>query len=181
MLFRSMKEIQKKISAIDEYKQIVYTVPEEKDNKLGSAFNRIIISYENQILQHLVRFLAERNIEICTLMFDGLLIYGDFYNEESLIAEIESYIERQIPGLNMKWTYKKHDNTLKMPEDFDPNTEIIFDNTYDKYFSFTDIEKYITPNNFRMIGIDLVNNNLFSGTVFFADVYYFNKLGEYSL
>jgi FkbM family methyltransferase len=53
--------------------------------------------------------------------------------------------------------------------------EIIFDNTYDKYFSFSDIEKYITPNNFRMIGIDLVNNNLFSGSVFFADVYYFNK------
>jgi hypothetical protein len=53
--------------------------------------------------------------------------------------------------------------------------EIIFDDTYDKYFSFSDIEKYITPNNFRMIGIDLVNNNLFSGSVFFADVYYFNK------
>jgi FkbM family methyltransferase len=53
--------------------------------------------------------------------------------------------------------------------------EIIFDNTYNKYFSFSDIEKYITPNNFRMIGIDLINNNLFSGLVFFADVYYFNK------
>ena len=124
---KEMKEIQKKIIAIDEYKKIVCTVPDEKDNKLGSAFNRIIISYENQILQNLVRFLAERNIEICTLMFDGLLIYGDYYNNESLIAEIASYIESQIPGLNMKWTYKDHDNTLKMPEDFDPITEIIFD------------------------------------------------------
>ncbi len=54
-------------------------------------------------------------------------------------------------------------------------TEIMFDNVYDKYFSFSDIEKFIIPYNFRMIGIDLFNNNLFSGLVFSADVYYFNK------
>ena len=55
-------------------------------------------------------------------------------------------------------------------------TEIMFDNVYSKYFSFNDIEKFIIPHNFRMVGIDLNNNNLFSGLVFFADVYYFNKL-----
>lgn len=54
-------------------------------------------------------------------------------------------------------------------------TEIMFDNVYDKYFSFSDIEKFIIPYNFRMVGIDLANNNLFSGIVFSADVYYFNK------
>ena len=54
-------------------------------------------------------------------------------------------------------------------------TEIMFDNVYEKYFSFSDIEKFIIPYNFRMVGIDLPNNSLFSGLVFFADVYYFNK------
>jgi len=54
-------------------------------------------------------------------------------------------------------------------------TEIIFDNVYEKYFSFSDIEKYLIPYNFRMVGIDLQNNSLFSGSIFFADVYYFNK------
>ena len=54
-------------------------------------------------------------------------------------------------------------------------TEIIFDNTYEKYFSFSDIEKFIVPNNFRLVGIDLPNNCLYSSIVFFADVYYFNK------
>jgi len=54
-------------------------------------------------------------------------------------------------------------------------TEIMFDNIYDKYFTFSDIEKYLIPHNFRMVGIDLANNNLFSSLVFFADVYYFNK------
>ena len=42
-------------------------------------------------------------------------------------------------------------------------------------FSFSDIEKFLIPNNFRMVGINLINNNLFSGLVFFADVMYFNK------
>lgn len=54
-------------------------------------------------------------------------------------------------------------------------TEIILDNVYDKYFNFSDIEKYIVPNNFRLVGLDLVNNNLFSGLVFVADAYYLNK------
>ena len=54
-------------------------------------------------------------------------------------------------------------------------TEIMFDNVYDKYFSFSDLEKYIIPYNFRMVGIQLGNNNLFSSLNFFADVYYFNK------
>ncbi len=54
-------------------------------------------------------------------------------------------------------------------------TEIILDNVYDKYFNFSDIEKYLIPNNFRLVGLDLVNNNLFSGLVFVADAYYLNK------
>jgi len=54
-------------------------------------------------------------------------------------------------------------------------TEIMFDNVYDKYFSFSDLEKYIIPHNFRMVGINMINNNLFSGLGFSADVYYFNK------
>ena len=54
-------------------------------------------------------------------------------------------------------------------------TEIMFDNVYDKYFSFSDIEKFIIPYNFRMIGINLHNNSLFSGLIFSADVCYFNE------
>ena len=51
----------------------------------------------------------------------------------------------------------------------------MFDNVYDKYFSFSDIEKFLIPNNFRMVGINLINNNLFSGLLFVADVMYFSK------
>ena len=53
--------------------------------------------------------------------------------------------------------------------------EIMFDDSYEKYFNFSDIEKYLINNDFRMVGIDLINNSLFSGVVFFADVMYINK------
>lgn len=55
-------------------------------------------------------------------------------------------------------------------------TEIMFDDVYDKHFCFSDLEKYLIPNNFRMVGIDMANNNIFSGLVFCADVMYFNKI-----
>jgi FkbM family methyltransferase len=53
--------------------------------------------------------------------------------------------------------------------------EIRFDDVYEKYFSFSEIERYIDPKKYRMVAIDLLNNNLFSGLVFAADVMYFDK------
>jgi FkbM family methyltransferase len=54
-------------------------------------------------------------------------------------------------------------------------SEIMFDNVYEKYLTFSDLEKFLIPNNFRLCGIDLSNNNLFFGILFYADVLYFNK------
>ena len=53
--------------------------------------------------------------------------------------------------------------------------EIIFNDYYEKHFTFSDIEKYLISNNFRMVGMDLVNNNILKGPQFLANVYYFNK------
>ena len=66
-------------------------------------------------------------------------------------------------------------NTIKENKIKAIMTEIIFDDIYDKYFSFSDIEKFIVPNNFRMVGIRFQGDNLFSGTGFGCDVFYFNK------
>jgi len=52
--------------------------------------------------------------------------------------------------------------------------EIIFDDTYDKFLTFSDIEKYIIQN-FRFSGIKNYNQNLFEGINFFAEVLYINK------
>ncbi len=53
--------------------------------------------------------------------------------------------------------------------------EIMFDDVYEKYLSFSDIEKYLLPNDFRFSAITTANQNLFEGLVFFADVMYINN------
>ena len=44
-----------------------------------------------------------------------------------------------------------------------------------KYFSFSDLEKYLLPNGYRFSAIRLNNNNIFSGTIFFADTLFLKK------
>ena len=53
--------------------------------------------------------------------------------------------------------------------------EIVFSDVYEKYVNFSDIEKYLLPNNYRFSGIELHNNSLFSGSIFFADILFLNK------
>ena len=53
--------------------------------------------------------------------------------------------------------------------------EMIFDNVYKKYSTFTDIERNLLKNNYRFAGIETCNNNLFEGILFFGDLIYMKK------
>ena len=53
--------------------------------------------------------------------------------------------------------------------------EIVFSSVYEKYINFSDIEKYLLPHNYRFSGIELHNNSIFSGAIFFADILFLNK------
>lgn len=120
-----MKVIQKKLVCLEEYSALVDTVPLEKRdyNYNGSAINRILCYYENEILQLAIHVIRTHGIEIAVLMFDGLLMYGDHYENSELLEEIESYVNEQMPNLNMGWAYKEHDMSLYVPENFDKNEE----------------------------------------------------------
>ena len=53
--------------------------------------------------------------------------------------------------------------------------EIVFSKVYEKYFSFSDIEKYLVPKNYRFSAIQLIITIFFSGSIFFAVALYLNK------
>ena len=117
---KEMKEIQKKLLEIPEYTQLFDTIPHTKTyNYNGAAINRILCYYENIVLQHAIHILNKNGIEICALMFDGLMMYGDHYKNDLLLNEITKYVEKQMPGLNMQWSYKPHNEYLEIPDDFD--------------------------------------------------------------
>lgn len=117
-----MKKIQFELINISDYKELIESVPKEKiDNFNGSAINRILCYYENNILQNVIHFINSKNIEILALMFDGLMIYGDYYDNKELLEQIEKYIDEKFPKLNMKFSYKQHDTSISIPDDFDEN------------------------------------------------------------
>lgn len=118
---KECKFIQKEITDLPEYRHIVDTVPESRiHNWLGSAFNRILCVYENKILQSLISILNKKQISVCALCFDGLLMYGDYYSDKDLIKEIETTINSQYVGLDMKWAFKENHSDISMPYDWQP-------------------------------------------------------------
>jgi len=133
---KECKNIQKQITERSEYKHIVNSVPANKIfNWLGSAINRILCVFENKILQEVINFIIRKQIEICCLCFDGLLVYGNLYNDSNFLNELEIYIEEQFKGLNMKFSYKEHCDEIQIPIDFkfeeQKDVEITEGNDYD--------------------------------------------------
>lgn len=118
---KECKLIQQYITRLPDFKYIVEHVPANRTyNWLGSAINRILCVYENKILQEVINCVTREHIEIAALMFDGLMVYGDFYDNNELLEKISAHIEAKFEGLNMKFTYKEHKTgIINMPYDFE--------------------------------------------------------------
>jgi hypothetical protein len=114
-----VKMIQKALVRLPDYKEIVNTVPlDKKHNWNGSAINRIMCVIENDILAVMSKHCSQKNLPIYSYMFDGLMIYDDYYEDQDLIAQMEVDIETSTPGLNMRLSYKEHNTSLEMPDDY---------------------------------------------------------------
>eukprot|EP01041_Mallomonas_annulata_P012407 gene12407-26104_t len=87
---KEMKDIQKQPVDLDDYKQIQECIPKYKQSKNynGSVINRILCKYENKILQQAMHVINSRNIEVAIPMFDGVVVYGNHYNDSGLLDEI---------------------------------------------------------------------------------------------
>ena len=108
---KEMKTIQKNL--LPHYPHIKTT---KTYNENGSIINHILCHYENKILQELVETISKKNIEICALMFDGLMIYGDYYNDQDLLTELEATIQKY----GVRLSYKEHNQDLIVDGEPDP-------------------------------------------------------------
>jgi len=151
---KEMKQIQKKLITIEEYAELFENIPDSKKyNYNGSAINRILCYYENIILQHAIHIVNKRGIEIAIIMFDGMMIYGNYYNDFYLLEEIQKYVESQLPGLDMKWTYKPHNMDLCIPPDFNENN---INTSIDKNKTFENI-----ASEFEKTHLKIINKSIF--------------------
>jgi hypothetical protein len=130
---KECKVIQKKLTEIRDYEHIVNSVPSTRQyNWLGSAINRILCVFENKILQEIISVCNKRQIEICSLMFDGLMMYGN--QNQELLDEITEFVNSKFEGLDMVFAYKEHSQLIQMPADFqiEEKQEIILQRPFSK-------------------------------------------------
>ena len=112
-LDKECKEIQNKLKDIDVFKPFLLNATEFKPtNILGSFINRVLCYYENMCLQCVIDVVHSQGIDICAFMFDGLLIYGNHYENEDLLKKCEESVALKFEGSNLKLAYKGHDETL---------------------------------------------------------------------
>ena len=74
-------------------------------NYKGKNLSRLILDFENKILQIMINYFNSKNVNILTLEYDGLKIYTDKNSKHFSINELESNIYKSI-GINMKLAFK---------------------------------------------------------------------------
>lgn len=106
-----LKSFDKEVKKIQEYLYNKYGSQyptTNKNNPKGSLVNKLLCIQENNILQKVISYCKDNNINICAPMFDGLLIDKpdliDRFNEITLYDGI-------------KWTIKEHDESIEIDED----------------------------------------------------------------
>ena len=110
------------------------------------------------------KFVFADKVKIFTL--DDYFLNNNIDKIDLLKIDTQGYEDKVLQGSI---------NTLKQNKIKAVVTELMFDNVYDKYLTFSDVEKFLLPNNFRMVGIYLSSNSLFGNLTFFADILYLNK------
>jgi hypothetical protein len=122
---KECKELQKAVTGLECYKHVVDSVPIARTyNWLGSAINRILCVYENKILQKVISICNSKQIEICALMFDGLMMYGNYYDDDELLLEITDGVNEEFDGLDMVFAYKEHSDVIKIPDDYEIKVDV---------------------------------------------------------
>lgn len=90
-------------------KDYIDYVKKETYNKKGKLVNLVLCKIENEYLNKAIEYIKSKNIEISTLMFDGLMIYiNDSYDVKDIISDLNKLFKKE----NIKWTIKEHNNEL---------------------------------------------------------------------
>ena len=76
-------------------------------NYKGKNLSRIILDFENQILQIMINYFIGKNVNILTLEYDGLKICTDKYSKHFSINGLELNIYKNI-GIDIKLAFQRY-------------------------------------------------------------------------
>lgn len=113
-----LKNIQKKIMKLSEFEFIMPHADEKDRNKQGSFINCVMCYYESQIIMDVKEFLEKESFEVAALMHDGIMIYGDEYQNSMLLETLDAFVEEKW-GYPFKFVYKQHQMCIEIPQRFE--------------------------------------------------------------
>lgn len=90
----------------------------DEGNFEGSFINHILCINENIILEQMRDFCTINKIDIHSLFFDGLMVYGNI--NQSTLEAMEKYIQENSDFKTIKLTIKEPNHFFEMPDDFTP-------------------------------------------------------------
>jgi hypothetical protein len=113
----------------------------------GSLVNRILCIWENKMMNTMASYIHSKNIEIAEYAFDGLLVYGDFYDQPNLLKEMEHYLNAEYPDLNMTLMMKSHSQVITT----DFLTSLDEPEEIDKEHCYEEMKKDFEKTHFKII------------------------------
>lgn len=137
-------ELKKQEDFTEQLQQAMMYRPQ---NVEGSFVNRILCIYENKILQSMASYIHQHDLEIAEYAFDGLLVYGNFYQDAEFLTKMQDHVNHEFKDLNMVLTYKPHSTAIT--EDYlnllQESVDVDDDETYDS------MKKDFEKNHFKII------------------------------
>ncbi len=121
---KEMAKIQKQLMHVTEYAYLKEFAIKEV-NFEGSFINHILCVHENEVLTLMREWCAENDVEIHSLMFDGLMVYGHI--NESTLQDIERYIHTYCIFTNMHLSIKPHQHDFYLPNDYTEKVRLSYE------------------------------------------------------
>lgn len=130
---KEMKEIQQKFINNADF-AYVKEYAKKETNFEGSFINHVLCINEEDILQAMRTFCEINGLEMHSLMFDGLMVYGTI--NESTLKQMEDYIHKKTDFVDMQLSIKEHVTSLELPANFKPKERTIYEDVR------TEFERY---------------------------------------
>jgi REP element-mobilizing transposase RayT len=150
-----LKDIQKKIMKLPEFGFIMPHADEKDRNKQGSFINCVMCYYESQIIMDVKEFLEKKSFEVAALMHDGIMIYGNEYQNTTLKNELDAFVEEKW-NYPFKFVYKEHQMCIEIPQHFEQpsicdNYQTIRDKFNQTHFKIINCQLYINDGEFGVM------------------------------
>ena len=127
---KEMKRIQKLFMELNEYNYIKEYAKKDV-NFEGSFINHVLCIHEEIILKSMRDFCSINELEIHSLMFDGLMVYGDI-NKHTL-EEMTNYVNKNTGFNSIKLAIKEHQTSFTLPDNFKPQERTSYEEVKTKF------------------------------------------------